>query len=198
MFAVVALLPLLALPVLAVWSFALRWRFPDLVPSLYSLRFWEQEYTHLLDLISQSFWLAAASASVALLLAIITLEYRAIHNRSLPAVVIATPLLVPQLSVLFGIQITTYLIPGAHYTLWVVWAHVLYAFPYIYLSLDGPWRSFDPRLQQTARSLGYSQWQTWVKVKFPLLLPAIILGWAMGMSVSLAQYLPTQLLGPGE
>ncbi len=37
-----------------------------------------------------------------------------------------------------------------------------------------------------------------MKVKFPLLLPAIILGWAMGMSVSLAQYLPTQLLGAGR
>ncbi len=53
-------------------------------------------------------------------------------------------------------------------------------------------------LDQSARSLGLNGWQTWWRVKRPLLLPAIWLGLAVGVSVSLAQYLPTQMLGAGR
>ncbi|MCV5737738.1 ABC transporter permease, partial [Escherichia coli] len=40
--------------------------------------------------------------------------------------------------------------------------------------------------------------QAWLKVKLPILLPAIAFAWAIGISVSLAQYLPTLVLGAGR
>ncbi|MEJ2763734.1 thiamine ABC transporter permease [Photobacterium sp. MCCC 1A19761] len=191
-------IPLIVVPVLMIWSVAQRWRFPDLLPSRYSGWFWQQESASLIELATSSVTLALISSLAALVLAIACLEYRQKYQRGLPGWLIALPLVIPQLSLLFGIQITTYWIPGQWYWLWVCWSHLLFVFPYLYLALDGPWRHYDIRLDQTARSLGLNGWQTWWQVKCPLLLPAIWLGLAVGISVSLAQYLPTQMLGAGR
>ncbi|NBI51337.1 ABC transporter permease [Photobacterium alginatilyticum] len=192
------LIPILVIPVLVLWSFAHRWRFPDLLPNRYSLRFWQQESLSLVELAANSISLALVSSLCALVLAVACLEYRQQYQRGIPSWLIALPMVLPQLSLLFGIQITTYLIPGQWYWLWVAWSHLFFVFPYLYLALDGPWRNYDIRLDQSARSLGLNGWQTWWRVKRPLLLPAIWLGLAVGVSVSLAQYLPTQMLGAGR
>ncbi|AJR08971.1 thiamine ABC transporter permease [Photobacterium gaetbulicola] len=191
-------IPVLIVPLLFVWSFAHRWRFPDLLPSRYSERFWLQELPTLTDLISTSLLLAFVSSALALILVIACLEYRQKFQRALPAWLIAIPLVTPQLSLLFGIQIVTYIIPGQHYWLWVSWSHLIFVFPYMYLALDGAWRSYDVRLDQCSRSLGLTAWQTWWRVKRAQVQPAIIFGLAIGISVSLAQYLPTQMLGAGR
>ncbi|PSU61740.1 ABC transporter permease [Photobacterium phosphoreum] len=192
------LLPLIMLPILAIWSFALRWRFPDLLPSRYSDRFWQQQLEPLQQLVSNSITLALISSILALIMAIICLEFRQKYQRGIPTILIAIPMIAPQLSLLFGMQIAISFVAGQHFWLWVSWSHWLYVFPYIYLTLDGPWRSYDQRLDQTARSLGLNGWQTWWRVKFPQLKPALWLAFAVGCSVSLAQYLPTQMLGAGR
>nr|WP_235869272.1 thiamine ABC transporter permease [Veronia nyctiphanis] len=197
-FRLVSLISLATLPILLVWSFALRWSFPDLWPLRFSLRFWQQEMSHLSELIGNSLLLALIAATTAIMLSVACLEYRDRYHKSIPRLVIATPMLIPQLSVLFGIQISIYVLPGAWHVPATIWAHILFAFPYVYLALDGPWQSYDQRLTQTAISLGKNRWQAWWLVKFPLLIPAILLAWAVGASVSLAQYLPTQLLGAGR
>ncbi|MBV7299670.1 ABC transporter permease [Enterovibrio paralichthyis] len=198
LFSMVALLPFLMIPLLLVWSFALRWRFPDIWPTRFTTRFWDQEAAHLWELTLNSLILGLIAASVALVFAIACLEYRDKYHRSVPQLVIAIPLLIPQLSILFGIQVAIYMLPGQWHVPSTIWAHILFSFPYVYLALDGTWRAFDPRLTQTARSLGYSATKAWWRVKLPLLLPAILLAWAVGISVSFAQYLPTQLLGAGR
>ncbi|WP_205626050.1 ABC transporter permease [Photobacterium aquae] len=193
-----ALIPALVLPILVLWSFAQRWRFPDLLPSRYSGRFWHQELDTITELLATSLGIAILSCLAALIMAIACLEYRQRYLRGLPTWLIGLPLIIPQLSLLFGIQILTYLVPGQHYLIWVVWGHLLFVFPYVYLALDGAWRSYDIRLDQCSRSLGLNGWQTWWKVKRPLVQPAIFFAVAVGLSVSLAQYLPTQLLGAGR
>jgi len=192
------LVPLLVIPILVLWSFAQRWRFPDLLPSRYSTRFWQQESLSLVELAANSISLALVSSLCSLILAVACLEYRQQYQRGIPNWLIALPMVLPQLSLLFGIQITTFFIPGQWYWVWVAWSHLFFVFPYLYLALDGPWRNYDIRLDQSARSLGLNGWQTWWRVKRPLLLPAIWLGLAVGVSVSLAQYLPTQMLGAGR
>lgn len=191
-------IPALIVPLLIVWSFAQRWRFPDLLPTRYSARFWQQELPTLAELMGTGLLLALVSSTVALLLVIACLEYRQKYRRGLPVWLVAIPLVTPQLSLLFGIQIVTYMIPGQHYWLWVCWSHLIFVFPYMYLALDGAWRSYDTRLDQCSRSLGLTAWQTWWRVKRPQVQPAIIFGLAIGISVSLAQYLPTQMLGAGR
>ncbi|QUM77150.1 thiamine ABC transporter permease [Moritella sp. 24] len=197
------LITLITLPILMLWTFAQRWRFPDIIPSRWSLRFWQQEWTYLLEIIANSIMIAVISATIALFFAIVIHEHsiKATTNKrflKVPRLLISIPMLAPQLSLLFGIQVATLYIANQYYYLWVIWAHIFFAFPYIFLALDGPWRSYDQRLDKVALSLGMSPFKTWWKVKGPLLLPAIWIAWAVGISVSLAQYLPTLMLGAGR
>ncbi|ELI6449881.1 thiamine ABC transporter permease [Photobacterium damselae] len=191
-------LPIVTLPLLGIWSFALRWRFPDILPSRWSEHFWQQEIDQITQLLTTSTLFAVLSALICLILVIGSLEFRDKYQLNIPVVIIAIPLVVPQLSLLFGIQITTLYFPTNSYFLWVLWGHIFYVFPYMYLALDGTWRSYDPRYSYTAASLGISPVRVWWQVKRPQLMTGIIFAFAMGLSVSFAQYLPTQMLGAGR
>ncbi|WP_063668639.1 ABC transporter permease [Aliivibrio fischeri] len=198
LFLLIISLTVLMVPLMIIWSFAQRWRFPDLLPSRYSERFWQLEWDSILSTINQSLSIAIITASIALVLAVLAHEYRIKYKWQVPGYIIAIPMLIPQLSILFGLQVVTLYLSSDSYFFWVCWAHVFFAFPFVYLSLDGPWKSFDTGLTRVALSLGKSPLQAWWKVKMPILLPAIIFAWAVGISVSLAQYLPTLMLGAGR
>ncbi|MEZ8825037.1 ABC transporter permease [Vibrio amylolyticus] len=189
---------IIIVPLMVVWSFAQRWRFPDLAPSQFTTRYWEFEWSALFGNIQQSLTLAMLSATIALVLAVLAHEYRIKHKWAMPDFLIAIPILIPQLSLLFGIQIATLYINQGSYYLWTLWAHVFFAFPYVYLSLDGPWRSYNVNLTKSALSLGKHPALVWWKIKLPILLLSMSLAWAIGASVSLAQYLPTLMLGAGR
>ncbi|MCE7535984.1 ABC transporter permease [Aliivibrio fischeri] len=198
LFLLIISLTVLMVPLMIIWSFAQRWRFPDLLPSRYSERFWQLEWDSILSTINQSLSIAIITASIALVLAVLAHEYRIKYKWQVPGYIIAIPMLIPQLSILFGLQVVTLYLSSDSYFFWVCWAHVFFAFPFVYLSLDGPWKSFDIGLTRVALSLGKSPLQAWWKVKMPILLPAIVFAWAVGLSVSLAQYLPTLMLGAGR
>ncbi|MFM2589600.1 ABC transporter permease [Vibrio sp. TBV020] len=198
LFTLSASLAAIMFPIMLIWSFAHRWRFPDLLPSRYSERFWQNEWTNIIPSISQSLWIALATAFIALFFGIIAHEYRIKHKLHLPSYIIALPMLIPQLSILFGLQVSTLYLSGDSYYLWVIWSHVFFAFPFVYLALNGPWQSYDQNYTRAALSLGKSPMYVFLKIKGRLLLPAILYAWAVGASVSLAQYLPTLMLGGGR
>ncbi|WP_261815850.1 ABC transporter permease [Vibrio gallicus] len=185
-------------PVMLLWSFAQRWRFPDLIPSRYSMRFWEYEWQGIISTLQQSLSLALVSSLVAIVLALIAHEYRLRYRWHIPGMVIVLPMLIPQLSMLFGLQIVSLSIAGDYHWLWVCWAHVLFAFPFVYLALDGPWRAYNPKMTQVALSLGKSPLHVFIAIKLPQLFSAVLFAWAIGVSVSLTQYLPTLILGAGR
>ncbi|MCG6257423.1 ABC transporter permease [Vibrio furnissii] len=185
-------------PLMLMWSVAQRWRFPNLWPSQFSDRFWLSEWPNMLPTLSQSLWIALLSGTLALLLGVIAHEFRTRSRLALPAWVIVLPMLLPQISLLFGLQIATLFIAAEHYTLWVIWSHVFFAFPLVYLALDGPWKSYNPNYTRVALSLGKTPWQLFWQIKVPMLLPGLLYAWAVGISVSLAQYLPTLMLGGGR
>ncbi|SUP11023.1 ABC transporter permease [Vibrio mimicus] len=186
------------IPLTLVWSVTQRWRFPDLFPSQWTVQFWGDEWPNVLVNIETSVLLALCSGTLALLFAVIAQEYRLQTKRAIPVYFIALPMLLPQLSLLFGIQVLTLMIASQAYALWVVWAHTFFAFPLVYLALSGPWQSYNPNYSKVARSLGKNEWQIFWRVKLPLLFPALLYAWAVGISVSLAQYLPTLMLGSGR
>lgn len=196
-------LSIASLLILLIWSVAQRWPYPNISPTDWSWRFWQQEWHYLWEIANNSILLALSSATIALLLVLMLHEHNAkAANRGsrfvLPQLLIAIPILAPQLSLLFGIQVAALYIANQYYYLWVLWSHVFFAFPYLYLALDGPWRSYDKRLDGVSLSLGLSPFKVWWKIKMPILLPAILVAWAIAISVSLSQYLPTLMLGAGR
>lgn len=56
-------------------------------------------------------------------------------------------------------------------------ALTLYTFPYLFLNLRASLLGLDPSLEESARSLGRTPWQTFLAVVLPHLKPALLSGW---------------------
>ena len=108
------------------------------------------------------------------------------------------PLLVPQVAFLFGSQVLSIQI-GIDGT-WValVWSHLLFVLPYVFLSLADHYRALDERYSRTALCLGASPNRVFWRVKLPMLLRPVLFAAAVGFAVSVTQYLPTLFAGAGR
>ncbi|MFQ5968059.1 MAG: ABC transporter permease [Acidimicrobiia bacterium] len=59
-------------------------------------------------------------------------------------------------------------------TIWAILAaHVFYNYAIVVRTVGTLWEQLDPRLEEAARALGASRWQTFKEVSLPLLRPAI-------------------------
>ena len=198
---VVIALSLASLGVLALWSLAGPWRFPDALPGGLTLETWRAQADALAAPLRATVAIAALATLAAVALALLCLEAEARFGLSPGARalwLLYTPLLLPQLAFLFGLQVL-FVRAGIDGTLGaVVWAHLLFVLPYVFLALADPWRAMDPRLARTAAALGAGPWRVFLGVKLPLMLRPILTAAAIGFAVSIGQYLPTLFAGAGR
>jgi putative thiamine transport system permease protein len=185
----------------AVWSVAERWRYPAALPSEWSLTRWHREAGNLGALAWTTALLGAASALGALALTLGCLENEQRHglhvsNRGLW--LIYAPLLVPQVSFLFGVQVLLVVVGLDGGWLGLAWCHLLFVLPYVFLSVADPFRSLDQRYARSARCLGASPTRVFWRIKLPMLRRPILAALAIGFAVSAAQYLPTLFAAAGR
>ncbi|HEV7369973.1 ABC transporter permease [Arenibaculum sp.] len=191
-----------ALAVLAVWSVAARWRFPDALPADWNLDRWTDALPGLAGPIANTVAAAALSTGIALALVLGCLEHEQRSGRGRPTSrglwLLYAPLLVPQIGFLFGVQVLLVLV-GLDGT-WpaLVWSHLLFVLPYVFLALADPYRALDERYARSARCMGASPGRVFRTITLPLLARPIAVAAAVGMSVSVAQYLPTVFAGAGR
>ena len=189
---------LLSVLVLLIWSFAGQWQWPEALPMSWSLSHWGSSMAAIIKLSVTTIGLACISTLLALILCLIALEARDKGGRSRPQILPLLPLLLPQASFLFGVTILWSALHWDGSVAIVIWTHLLFVGPYIYLSLHGPFQALDPRSALTARTLGKTRWETFLKVKIPLLVRPILTAAAIGFSVSVTLYLPTLVAGAGR
>lgn len=194
-------LAILSISAMLVWSLARRWAFPLAWPEQWTLENWAGQTDNLLTMTWNTISIGGAATGLALLLSVACLEHEvhrrvAFSGRSLWLLYL--PLLVPQIGFLFGIQVL--LVWGGLDGGWsaLVWTHLLFVLPYVFLSLADPWRAFDPRYEQTALALGTSRIRTFWQVKLPMLRGPVAVAAAVGFAISVAQYLPTLFAGAGR
>ncbi len=189
------------LVVLAIWSIAGLWQFPNSLPNTLSLRSWNTT----LPALARPFWttvilgIAAVLISVFITIACLAREQqtgRSGGNRAL--LFLYVPLLVPQIGFLFGLQLLLLNFDASASWPALIFVHVVFVLPYVFLSLSAPWRAFDVRYEAIAAALGKSPWRIFLRVRFPMLLRAILAAAAVGFAVSIGQYLPTLLIGSGR
>ncbi|EFV7159132.1 ABC transporter permease subunit [Shigella sonnei] len=80
----------------------------------------------------------------------------------------------------------------------VVWGHLLWVMPWMLFILQPAWQRIDSRLILIAQTLGWSRAKIFFYVKCPLMLRPVLTAFAVGFSVSIAQYMPTLWLGAGR
>jgi putative thiamine transport system permease protein len=192
------LLSLGAVIVLCLWSFAGTWSWPDAFPLNWSIMTWERTSKSLVDLAATSILIALSSTLMATFLAIMCLEASLDRSKPTWLSLLYVPLLVPQISFLFGLQILWNWLWLDTSILAVVFTHLLFVLPYVILMLADPYRKFDPQIARAAQSLGASRWRTLITVKLPILAGPIAAAMAIGFAVSVAQYLPTVYVGAGQ
>ncbi len=190
-----------SLAAVAVWSLARRWHYPSAVPDGWTLDNWARQGDGLAWITGTTALLALVSALLALALVLACLENeqrRRLHPGAFALWLLYTPLLVPQVAFLFGAQILAVL-AGVDGT-WpaLVWSHLLFVLPYVFLALADPYRSLDERYSRSALCLGAGADRVFWRVKLPMLLRPVLFALAIGVAVSVAQYLPTMFAGSGR
>ena len=196
---------LLALPALyalvaaaLLWgSVAGAWPFPALWPQAWTLQAWQQVLGST-SVLGTTLWLGLASAGTALVLAVACLECLPAPWRAALFSAAYLPLALPSLLWAIGLQRVCIAL-GWDASAWGLWlAHSLSVWPYVLLSLQGPYAALDPRGAQLAASLGRSHWAYLWQVQWPLLRAALAAAFAVGFAVSVAQFLPTLFVGGGR
>jgi len=185
---------------LAIHSVAGFWRFPDALPDNVTTSHWVRSLPSLAGPVASTALIAVVSTLLALALTLATLES---EQRSGGATTRALwllylPLIVPQIAFLFGLVVVMEQLGISPTHALVAFGHLLFVLPYVFLSLSEAYRRFDPRWSRLALTLGASCNGVFWRVRLPMLLAPILTAMAVGLAVSIGQYLPTQLLGAGR
>ena len=148
-----------------------------------------------------TFWIAVSSTLVSLVATIAVLETLDRSGRKgmrALTIFIYLPLILPQAAFIFGLQVAFLRADLAGTILAVAWSHMLFVFPYIMLALTDAWLALDGRFSRAAASLGHTPMQILLHVKLPIMLRPVLTAFAIGFAVSVAQYLPTLVIGEGR
>lgn len=196
-----ALAVLLGLAVLGVWSIAGFWGFPDALPDSFTLKNWMRHGMNATDALAETALIACTVTLAAIILTIgcLEAEYRhglTVSQRSIWLLYL--PLLIPQTAFLPGLQIMLLSIGADIGRTPVMLAHLVFVLPYVFLSLADPFRAWDARTGTVAAALGASPDRVLWQVRLPMLLRPILTAAAVGLAVSVGQYLPTLLIGGGR
>lgn len=199
--ALCAVAVLLGIAGLVVWSFAGFWSFPSLLPDAFTLRSWSRHGPDAMATLGETFLVAGIAVALALALVLGCLEAehrsgRSLSNRGIWLLYL--PLLVPQTAFLPGLQTLLLNIGADIGRLPVIFAHLVFVLPYVFLSLGDPWRSWDVRNATVATALGAHPNRVFWRVRLPMLTRPILTAVAVGIAVSVGQYLATLLIGGGR
>ncbi|MDO7657901.1 MAG: ABC transporter permease [OM182 bacterium] len=201
-----ALLPLslafilMGIGALMVTSIGTEWRYPALVPSVWSTQQWASALSEWRAPLFNATVIALLSVTSALALSLFSLEAQA--RSSVPTARIATalylPLLVPQVVFISGIAVLAEraLLPPS--LALVAAGHFLFVLPYVYLTLQGGYARFDTSWLMLAKTLGASNTVCFWRIRLPLLSTQLVTAVMLGLAISLSLYLPTQILGAGR
>ncbi|WP_417559708.1 ABC transporter permease [Marinomonas sp.] len=193
-----------ALALLPIWSLARRWRFPDALPSQWTWDNIDRATPLLIELTSNTLAIALIATLLACVISLVMLETkRRSHftdygKQHVFDWLIYVPILLPQIGFLFGLHVLLIYLNLNGDLCAIIALHLMYVLPYVYLTLKGPYLAYEEEYLLQANRLNHRPWCNYVLVKIAMLKPAIFTAFAIGFSVSIAQYLPTLIAGEGR
>ncbi len=197
---VLTLSVILGIALLGIWSFAGLWSFPDSWPQSVNVKSWMRALPSIGAPLLATFIIGCASSLVATLLCILCLaaDRPQAQSHRLMGLTLSLPLIVPQTAFLFGLQIAALKANVGYGYGALIFTHLIFVLPYVFLSFSHAWESLDKRYVHMSLALGRTQTETLVQVRLPLLLRPVLTAFAVGFAVSVGLYLPTLLIGAGR
>ncbi len=191
--------------VLIIWSFTWRWTFPDFLPGSWSVRFWFGSFSRVKVPLFTTMATGICTTLAAVVLTIGCLEcgrnsLKKGRGKGFKKIkwLIYLPLLIPQIAFINGIQVILTMVNLDGLWISLVLSHLIFVFPYLFLTLSGIYENFDARYTDTASMLCGSRLKSFFLIKLPMLTGPVLFASAIGFSVSVAQYVPTVFLGAGR
>ncbi len=203
-FAAVAAVVALPFVPLLLWTFAGEWRFPDLLPSGWSLRgiaYLLEPGSRVLEATLTSLAIAGAAtiASVAVgLPAGMALGGYEFRLKGLIIFFVLLPILVPPLASTMGVHLTFIRLGLADTAFGVFLVHLVPTVPYTAIILTSVFARRTGELEEVARTLGASAWQTFLHVTLPRVAPGVAVAALFAFLISWSQYVLTLLIGGGN
>jgi len=194
-------LPMIATVGLVIWSLARSWRFPDALPAGWTVDHWATALERLQEPTGTTALLAIGVAAVAVALVVLCLENEVDRMRPAGAasqLLIHAPLVLPQVGFLLGFQVVMVWLDVDGTACGLAWSHMIFAVPYAFIVLRGPWQRRDRRHDAVAASLGQRPARRFFRVILPMALRPVALALAVCAAVSVSLYLPTLFAGAGR
>ncbi len=174
-----------------VWSgFSLKW---------YGLLF---DNAQLLSSAWLSFKLAVVSATAATILGVLAaltlVRGRAMRGHGVFGFMVLAPIIIPEMVIglAFLLLFVAIGLPRGFFTLFL--AHTTFGMCFVAATVQARLSGFDTSLEEVSRDLGASPWQTFGRITLPLILPAVVSGWALAFVLSFDDLIISSLVsGPG-
>lgn len=202
--AFVALLVALPFVPIVLWAFAGEWRFPDLLPTEWSLRGWEYvigDGSRTSEAVFNSLVIGvtATGTSVAVgLPAGMALGGYEFRLKGVVIFLILLPIMVPPLASTMGIHLTFIRLGLADTVFGVFLVHLIPTVPYTAIILASVFADMSGEMEAAARTLGANPWQAFRHVTLPRAMPGIAVAALFAFLVSWSQYVLTVLIGGGS
>jgi putative spermidine/putrescine transport system permease protein len=187
-----------------IWSFAFRWFFPTLLPSVWSLDAWHyvfSESSRVGEGLLNSLTIALATSFLSILVGLPAARAIALHTfrgKALIEWLIMVPIIVPALVVVMGIHIMFIRYRLTDSFIGVVLVHLIPCVPYMVLVMASVFANYGPELEETARTLGAGPVQTFRYVTLPAIFPGLLVAAMFTFLISWGQYVTTLLIGGGR
>lgn len=199
--AVVILLPM---ALLLIWSVTARWPWPNLLPESWSLRTVRELFfgsQKLPKLLFSSITLAGATAFLSTLIALLTARATAFYDfpgRRLVRFMGLLPLLIPGTVFAIGIHLALLRLHLADTVVGVLLVHLVCALPYSITIMEDVTAAHGDALEQQAAVLGAPPLRAFCTASLPALLPGILSSVSMAFILSYSQYFTTLIVGGGR
>jgi putative spermidine/putrescine transport system permease protein len=201
LFAAAAVYLLLPLAAIALYSVATSWT-AHALPDGLTLTHWQAALTNdrLIAALGRTFLLALAVLFLDLALVVPAAFWQRVRNpqiRMLVEMAAAIPFVLPFIVIAFGIlRLYGAVAPWALGTPWLLWlGQAAIAFPFLYWAIDGALASIGVReLDEAARVLGASPWQTLWLLVVPQIGPGLASGGMLVFALSFGEFALAQML----
>lgn len=202
--ALLALVILLPILTLLIWTFTERWAWPDLIPQVFSARaLWEilRQKESLTKIFVSSILIstvvAVLSATIGLMTARALVFYDFAGKKTISFLTIL-PFMVPVTVFAMGVQIVFIKMRLNNTITGVIIAHLICSLPYAVRLLTDGTQAVGMRLEEQARVLGASAFTAFFRISLPMLVPVILSAVSMSYIVSFSQYFLTLMIGGGN
>jgi spermidine/putrescine transport system permease protein len=164
--------------------------------SVWTLRWYQKAISNAqtLNALEVSIWVGVCSTLVSTVLGTLgalALQRARFIGREAFGVFFYVPLVMPEIVMGLSLLIWFVRLGIPLGKLCIILGHVTFSLSYVLISVRSRLEDFDPSIEEAARDLGATPWQTFWKVTLPLIAPAILSGALIAFTLSFDDFLVT-------